>query len=220
MPPRGADAAEHAADAEAAHAGANRPTAKPQRRSWPDVASHHRRRVRAAAASRRRGAARRRVSRAALRPMLMLGGILVVTVGVRPWWITGGRFVSIDDAYVRAAKETVATDVSGIVAQVAVHEGQRVKKGDVLLRLDPRPFEIAVEAARPIWAGSSPISTRTKLNYQRMLRDVDAKAGAGAVRPGELRPLRQPGEARRRHPRRIRQRAVPAGGRPAVASRR
>ena len=46
----------------------------------------------------------------------MLGGILVVAVGSGTCWITGGRYVSIDDAYVRAAKETVATDVSGIVA--------------------------------------------------------------------------------------------------------
>ena len=32
--------------------------------------------------------------------------------------------------------------------QVPVHEGQLVKKGDVLLRLDPRQFQIAVQAAK------------------------------------------------------------------------
>ncbi len=59
----------------------------------------------------------------------MLGGIIIVAVASAGWWITGGRYVSIDDAYVRAAKETVATDVSGIVAEVPVHEGQLVKEG-------------------------------------------------------------------------------------------
>src|ERR1700722_18304325 len=91
---------------------------------------------------------RRRVSRAALRPVLMLGGILVVAVASGAWWITGGRYVSIDDAYVRAAKETVATDVSGIVSEVPVHEGQFVKQGEVLLRLDPRRYALAGAAAQ------------------------------------------------------------------------
>ena len=71
-----------------------------------------------------------------LRPILMLGGIAVVVVGSLTFWITGGRYVSIDNAYVRAAKEALSTDVSGIVMEVPVREGQHVKKGDVLLRLD------------------------------------------------------------------------------------
>src|ERR1700742_2164234 len=75
----------------------------------------------------------RRLSRSLLRPLLMLGGILVVAIGSGAYWLTGGRYVSIDDAYVRAAKESLATDVSGTVSEVPVHEGQHVKKGDVLL---------------------------------------------------------------------------------------
>jgi membrane fusion protein (multidrug efflux system) len=119
---------------------------------------------------------RRRISRAALRPVLMLGGILIVAVASGAWWITGGRYVSIDDAYVRAAKETVATDVSGIVAAVPVHEGQLVKKGDVLLRLDPQQYEIAVASAKANVGGVISDLNADKLTYQRMLRDADAKA--------------------------------------------
>src|SRR5579862_5984636 len=96
---------------------------------------------------------RPRVSRALLRPLLMLGGIIVVAIGSGAYWLTGGRYVSIDDAYVRAAKETLSTDVSGIVAQVPVHEGQRVKKGDVLLRLDPQQFQIMLESAKGSLSG-------------------------------------------------------------------
>ena len=57
----------------------------------------------------------RRINRALLRPILMLGGILLVAVASGAYWLSGGRYVSIDDAYVRAAKETLSTDVSGIV---------------------------------------------------------------------------------------------------------
>jgi membrane fusion protein, multidrug efflux system len=119
--------------------------------------------------------ARRRVGRAALRPILMLGGIIVVIVASIGYWITGGRVVSIDDAYVRAAKEVIATDVSGIVSTVAVHEGQRVKAGDVLLRLDRRPFEIALAGATANRNGMVSTLNAMKLDYQRMLREVDVK---------------------------------------------
>jgi len=119
--------------------------------------------------------ARRRISRAALRPILMLGGILVVAVGAATWWITGGRYVDIDDAYVRAAKESLATDVTGIVADVPVHEGQFVKQGQVLLRLDPLQYKIAVDSARANLAGVVSDLVAEKLNYRRMLRDADVK---------------------------------------------
>src|SRR6478752_2898319 len=117
----------------------------------------------------------RRISRALLRPLLMLGGILVVAVGSGAYWLTGGRYVSIDNAYVRAAKETIATDVSGIVAAVPVHEGQRVKKGDVLLRLDPLQFQIMLDSAKANLNGVVSAVNAMKLDYQRMLRDVEVK---------------------------------------------
>jgi membrane fusion protein (multidrug efflux system) len=119
--------------------------------------------------------ARRRLGRAMLRPILMLGGITVVVVAVGFYWLTGGRVVSIDDAYVRAAKEVISTDVSGIVAAVPVHEGQRVKKGDVLLQLDRRPFEIAVAGATASRDGMVSTLNGMKLDYKRMLREVDVK---------------------------------------------
>ena len=117
----------------------------------------------------------RRMSRALLRPILMLGGILVVAFGSGAYWITGGRFVSIDDSYVRAAKETLSTDVSGIVASVPVHEGQHVKKGDVLLRLDSQQFQIMLDAAKANLASVVSSVNAMKLDYQRLLREVEVK---------------------------------------------
>lgn len=110
-----------------------------------------------------------------LRPLLMLGGIAIVIVGAGYWWLTGGRTVSIDDAYVRAAKEVIATDVSGIVDSVPVHEGQHVRKGDVLLRLDPKPFRYALDGAIAYRDGLLSTLDAERLDYQRMLRDVAVK---------------------------------------------
>jgi len=48
-----------------------------------------------------------------------------------------GRYVGTDDAYVHAAQLMVSTDVSGLVEDVAVHQGQHVKAGHVLFRINP-----------------------------------------------------------------------------------
>jgi len=110
-----------------------------------------------------------------LRPLLMLGGIVIVAIGSFYYWLSGGRIVSIDNAYVRASKLAVATDVSGIVADVAVVEGQRVKKGDLLFRLDPTPFQIALAGAEANLAQMALTIDAMKRDYQRMLRDIDVK---------------------------------------------
>ena len=110
-----------------------------------------------------------------LRPLLMIGGVAVVVVGAGYWWLQGGRYVSIDDAYIRAAKVSVATDVSGIVTQVPVHEGQEVAKGELLLKLDPRPFQFALDGARANLAQTVLNVDAMKSDYQRMLRDAAAR---------------------------------------------
>ena len=111
-----------------------------------------------------------------LRPLLMVGGVVLVGAGSLYFWLNGGRYVDIDNAYVQADKLTVATDVSGLIAAVPVHEGQQVKKGDVLLRLDDRQYRIALEAAQANLAQTGLTLDASKRDYERMLRDVASKA--------------------------------------------
>jgi len=82
-----------------------------------------------------------------LRRLLLALGPIVVLAGGLFAYTAGGRYVSTDNAYVHAGKLTVATDVSGIVADVAVKESQTVEKGQVLFTLDQEPFRIALAGA-------------------------------------------------------------------------
>ena len=116
-----------------------------------------------------------RTRRKLLRPLLMLGGIAVVVAGSLAYWINGGRVVSIDNAYVRADKLALATDVSGLVSEVPVHEGQVVAAGDVLFRLEDRQFRIALDSARANLAQTGLQLDAMKRDYERMLRDVAGK---------------------------------------------
>jgi membrane fusion protein, multidrug efflux system len=91
---------------------------------------------------------RRRSLRQKLRLPLMIAGPVVVLLAAAYWYLTGGRYVSTDDAYVQTARVAISTDISGRVVEIDVHDNDRVKAGQVLFRLDPRPFQIAVEEAK------------------------------------------------------------------------
>ncbi len=119
---------------------------------------------------------RMRVSRHALGPMLMIAGIVAVAAGALVFWLQGGRYVSIDDAYVHAAKEALSTDVSGIVQDVPVKDGQHVAKGQVLVRLIPSHFKVAIAEARANLAETELTLRAMRRDYARMVRDADAKA--------------------------------------------
>ena len=82
-----------------------------------------------------------------LRRVLLALGPIVVLAGGLYVYTTGGRYVTTDDAYVHAGKLTIATDVSGIVANIAVRESQKVEKGQVLFTFDQEPFRIALAGA-------------------------------------------------------------------------
>ena len=114
-------------------------------------------------------------ARGLLRPVLMIGGVVIVALAAAYFWLTGGRYVSTDDAYVHASKVNMSAEVSGIVTEVDVREGQVVKKDDVLFRIDPRPFQIALENAKAMLANSALTVESMKQDYQRMLRDIDAQ---------------------------------------------
>ncbi len=95
-----------------------------------------------------RAAVRYAARRNWLRPVLMIGGVLVVVVGGLFYWLSGGRYVSSDDTYVDAAKVSLSTDVSGLVGQVYVRDNKHVQAGQPLFSLDPSAFAISVANAQ------------------------------------------------------------------------
>lgn len=62
-------------------------------------------------------------------------------------YLSGGRYISTENAYVRSGLVMVSANVSGEVQHVDVVENQVVKEGDFLFSLDLTPFDLAVESA-------------------------------------------------------------------------
>jgi membrane fusion protein, multidrug efflux system len=110
-----------------------------------------------------------------LRRFLMIGGIALVAAVSLVVYLTGGRYVGTDDAYVHAGQLMVSTDVSGLVKTVDVKEGQHVKAGQVLFRIDPLQFQIALDNAKANVNNTRLTIVSMRDDYQRMLRDIAAE---------------------------------------------
>src|ERR1700680_5229066 len=110
--------------------------------------------------------------------LLVVVPVIAVVTGL-VFYMMGGRYVSTDDAYVHAAKLMVSTDISGLVSEVDVREGQAVKAGDVLLRVDPRQFQIAVDNAKANLAQTALSLQAMKQDYTRMRQDIAAHSSHG-----------------------------------------
>jgi membrane fusion protein (multidrug efflux system) len=83
-----------------------------------------------------------------LRMPLMVAGPAVVILGASWWYLTSGRYVETDDAYLQTARTVISADVAGRVMVIEVHDNQRVTKGQVLYRLDPAYYQAAVNDAK------------------------------------------------------------------------
>jgi membrane fusion protein (multidrug efflux system) len=73
---------------------------------------------------------------------------LVAVIGGLMFYLSGGRYVGTDDAYVGAQKVLITPDISGKIDKVVVKEGQHVNDGAVLFEIDPVPFRLAVDQAK------------------------------------------------------------------------
>jgi membrane fusion protein (multidrug efflux system) len=82
-----------------------------------------------------------------LRPVLLVAVPGAAIVAALLLWLWGGRYVTTENAYVKADIAQISAEVAGRVLDVLVHDHAEVKAGDVLLRLDPQPFQVALAKA-------------------------------------------------------------------------
>jgi membrane fusion protein (multidrug efflux system) len=91
---------------------------------------------------------------------------LVAVVGGIAFYLSGGRYVTTDDAYVGAQKVLITPDISGNIEKVVVREGQQVREGDTLFEIDPVPFRLALQQAQANLATAKTSYENLKSNVQ------------------------------------------------------
>jgi membrane fusion protein (multidrug efflux system) len=126
---------------------------------------------------------RRRIRRSA--PVALA---LLVALGAaeyaRGWW-TVGRFIeSTDDAYAGGNVTAVSPHVAGFVAEILVEDNQRVRAGQLLIRLDARDFKAALNHAQAVADQRKATLAGLEAKYvlqQQMISQAEADLAAKAA---------------------------------------
>lgn len=105
------------------------------------------------------------------RPLLLIGPLLVAIAGLT-FYLMGGRYVSIDNAYVKSGVTTISTDVAGTVAEIAVSDNQAVRAGQLLYRLDDETYRNAVLNAQALLATAQNDIEALRATYRQRQQDI------------------------------------------------
>jgi membrane fusion protein (multidrug efflux system) len=80
---------------------------------------------------------------------LLIGLVLVVTGGVAPFALNYLQsYQSTDDAQIDGHIDPLSSRIDGTVVGVYAEDDDRVNKGELLVEIDPRDYEVAVEQAQ------------------------------------------------------------------------
>lgn len=107
-----------------------------------------------------------------VRLVLLLLGPAVVLAGAGYVYVTGQRYVSTDNAYLKSDKVAISAQVSGPIVEVTVAENQAVAQGDLLFRLDAKPFLVALEQAKAKLASVRQNIAALKADYRQKQEEL------------------------------------------------
>ena len=117
---------------------------------------------------------------------LLIGGPLLVLAASLFFYLSTGRYVSTDDAYIQVARVQVSTDIAGRIAEIDVHDNQAVRKGQILFQLDQRRFLIAVADAKAGLAQARLKVSALQATWRQRQADAAAARNTLSYQQGEL----------------------------------
>lgn len=107
--------------------------------------------------------------------LALLGSVpLLLAGGATAYYIANDHYVSTDNAYVQQDKVSISAEVSGRIIDVAVRENDVVKAGDLLFRIDPAPYRIAIEQADATIAAAQVRVSSLQTEYQTTGVDIES----------------------------------------------
>ncbi len=125
--------------------------------------------------------------RRALRGLLLVVVPGLILAGALWAYLHSGRYVSTENAYVKAHIVYVAPEVSGTVAALLVTENQHVTQGQLLFRLRQEPFRIALARARARLADVASQIEADRIGYHRAQSQIHLNQAAADYAAVQLR---------------------------------
>ncbi len=105
---------------------------------------------------------------------LMASVPLLLVGGATAYYIANDHYVSTDNAYVQQDKVSISAEVGGRIIDVAVRENDVVNEGDLLFRIDPEPYRIAIEQANAAIAAAQVRVSALETEFQTTGIDIDS----------------------------------------------
>ncbi len=109
--------------------------------------------------------------------VLMLAVPLLLLAGGTYFWLSGGRYEETENANLRQAKVTIASEAAGRIVDVAIADNAPVKAGDVLFTIDPEPYKIALSQADSALAGARLNIGQLRAAYGQAVAQEQVAAG-------------------------------------------
>jgi membrane fusion protein, multidrug efflux system len=106
-------------------------------------------------------------------PLLILFPIMLAAGGAT-YYVAEEPYVSTNDAFVYAAKESINARVAGQVVEIAVKNNERVRKGQLLFQVDPEPYQIAVDQADARLGNARLEIDELKATYRQQLAELQS----------------------------------------------
>lgn len=72
---------------------------------------------------------------------------VLVVLGAVIFWLQGGRHMSTENAFVKADIAQIASEIPGRIAELNIRDHSAVSAGEVLVRLDPATYRLALAKA-------------------------------------------------------------------------
>ena len=114
-------------------------------------------------------------ARRSYRRYVLMASVPIVLAAIGGYWyLTGGRYVSTDDAYVQQDRVTITPQVSGRIVTAMHRENDAVAAGDVLFVIDPQPYRIALDAAESALASARLSVEQLRSSYQQAMASEQA----------------------------------------------
>ena len=112
------------------------------------------------------------MSKKAKNNLLVWAGPLVIAV-IGIWvYLQSGRFIETDNAYLKANKVSISSEISGKVVEVMVGDNGLVEAGQVMFRVDDQPYQIALARAQANLVKVGGDLESLKADYLNKLADI------------------------------------------------
>ena len=120
------------------------------------------------------------------RIIIAVVALLIVVTGA--WWFSTRGHESTDDAQVDAHVTQIAPRVGGTILKVAVSDNQVVEAGTVLVEIDPRDYQVAVDRAKAELADAEAAAIAAQSNVPITSTSTESGVSAAQTALDQARP--------------------------------